>query len=101
MATSCDDDIQVLKDEIRDLKGTVATLRAVIASTAPTQQHPRPGSLHTPRDSHGGSVAPPRAPVQVYQGYECDSDDNHSPMQCCSAMFEREADMRAHLGSDW
>jgi len=94
MATRCDDDIQALRDEIRDLKETVATLKkAVIETSASRTQHPRPG--------YHGSVAPVAAPVQVYQAYECDSDDDHSPMQCCSAMFEREADMRAHLGSDW
>ena len=83
MAT-CSDDVQALNDEIRDLKETVATLTAIIAS-APQQR---------------GAVRP--TPTRcMYDGDEFDSDGGDSPMQCVSAMLEREEDARAHLGSDW
>ena len=87
MAT-CSNDVQALKDEIRDLKETVATLTAIIAS-APRQR---------------GAVCPPVRPTPdrcMYDGDEFDSDGGDSPMQCVSAMLERERDARAHLGSDW
>jgi hypothetical protein len=82
---TCTDEVRALKDEIRGLRETVATLTAIIASAAPVR----------------GAVGPLVSPTRVCMYDDLDSDGGDSPMQCVSAMLERERDARAHLGSDW